>query len=593
MPRPLSLGQKLPLVVAGFMLLVGAGISIGSYAEVRQTALNAARQHIGDLVTLVGSGQRTGPQLVVAARAVGRRDVVRTFLAHPDSATRVAAFDALAERPGQTILATQLIAADGSVLLSTDSSFDNLPSDFPPAVPPGDSGAVGRLRTVHDSIVYPVSSTIADYPGMMVVQWRRATSASESSQNARHAIGATMLLGNRDGSYWTDFAKVVPGPSLLPRASRQPVEYTREPGHGAVIAGFVPLAGTPWLFSVEIPMSTVLSPADLFLRRVLLVTLLCVVLGGLAAWLYTRRLITPLRQLTAAADTLAAGGQLDSIPVARADELGSLATSFEAMARQIHEARQRLEEKVTERTSELNVALQQLQAAQEALVRREKLAMLGQLAGGVGHELRNPLGVMSNAIYYLEMVLESPPEDVREYLHLLREQVALSTRIVSDLLDFARATPAHRRATALGEVVVAQLQRLPAAPRVRIDVRLDGDLPMVDVDPLHIGQVVGNLVTNAVQAMGDAGGRITIEAEPVGGDDVALRITDSGPGVPPELIDQIFEPLFTTKARGIGLGLAVSRALMQANSGDITVCSDPGHGATFTLTMPAAAGVTT
>jgi signal transduction histidine kinase len=402
-----------------------------------------------------------------------------------------------------------------------------------------------------------------------------------------------MLLGNRDGSYWTDFAKVVPGPALEPRSSQLPVEYTRNSSQGPVLAGFVPLDGTPWLFSVETPMNAVLQPAEAFLRRVLLVTLLCVLLGGIASWLYTRRLTTPLRQLTDAADALAAGGRAQSIPTGRNDELGSLATSFDLMGHQIHEARQRLEEKVAERTGELNSALDQLQAAQEALVRREKLAMLGQLAGGVGHELRNPLGVMSNAIYYLEMVLESPPDDVRDYLQLLREQIALSTRIVGDLLDFARATPARRRPTAIGDIVMAQLQRLPPAPRVRIDVRLDGDVPMVEVDPIHIGQVVGNLVTNAVQAMGESGGRIIITAEGIGADDVKLQVTDSGPGVPPELLDQIFEPLFTTKARGIGLGLAVSRALMQANGGDITVANDGTRGATFTITMPAAARVTT
>ncbi|HEY4101227.1 MAG TPA: ATP-binding protein [Gemmatimonadales bacterium] len=592
MARPLSLGQKLPLVVAGLMLLVGAGISVGSYLQVRETAVNAARQHIGDLVRLVGSGQRTGPQLVSAARAAARRDPLKTYLGKPSAAARDAAVAALAGRAGQ-VLATQIIGADGTVLLSTDTAFDDVPSDFPPAIPPRDSGAVGRLRLVHDSLVYPVTGTIDDHPGVMIVQWRRGLNAGESSPKARKAIGATMLLGNRDGSYWTDFAKVVPGPALEPRSSQLPVEYTRDSSQGPVLAGFVPLDGTPWLFSVETPMNAVLQPAEAFLRRVLLVTLLCVLLGGIASWLYTRRLTTPLRQLTDAADALAAGGRAQSIPTGRNDELGSLATSFDLMGHQIHEARQRLEEKVAERTGELNSALDQLQAAQEALVRREKLAMLGQLAGGVGHELRNPLGVMSNAIYYLEMVLESPPDDVRDYLQLLREQIALSTRIVGDLLDFARATPARRRPTAIGDIVMAQLQRLPPAPRVRIDVRLDGDVPMVEVDPIHIGQVVGNLVTNAVQAMGESGGRIIITAEGIGADDVKLQVTDSGPGVPPELLDQIFEPLFTTKARGIGLGLAVSRALMQANGGDITVANDGTRGATFTITMPAAARVTT
>src|SRR5258706_13694720 len=122
------------------------------------------------------------------------------------------------------------------------------------------------------------------------------------------------------------------------------------------------------------------------------------------------------------------------------------------MAAEVDRSRGNLEHLVEERTRELNDTLFQLHETQESLVRREKLALLGQLASGVGHELRNPLGVMTNAVYYLKMVLESQPKNVHDYLDMLQQQITLSEKIVSDLLDFARSKPPKRSPTSLGDV---------------------------------------------------------------------------------------------------------------------------------------------
>ena len=113
-------------------------------------------------------------------------------------------------------------------------------------------------------------------------------------------------------------------------------------------------------------------------------------------------------------------------------------------------------------------------------------------------------------------------------------------------------------------------------------------LPNVHVDPVHAGQVVMNLLTNAVQAMGEKGGTLRLRGTLNGGNVVLLEVSDTGPGVAPENLERIFEPLFTTKARGIGLGLAVSKSLAQANGGDLAVTSEPGQGATFLFAMPVA-----
>ncbi len=224
-----------------------------------------------------------------------------------------------------------------------------------------------------------------------------------------------------------------------------------------------------------------------------------------------------------------------------------------------------------------------LETAQEELVRKERLAILGQLAGGVSHELRNPLGVMKNSVYYLKMVL---PEDerVRKHLGIMEREVTTATRIVSDLLDFARTKPPSQAPTDLSEVVREVLDRTPLAENVEVVARLAPDLPPISVDALQVQQVLGNLITNGAQAMPE-GGTLTIETTRTEGG-ARVAVSDTGVGIPPENLEKIFQPLFTTKAKGIGLGLAVAQGLAESNGGTISVESTVGRGSRFLVVFP-------
>ena len=245
----------------------------------------------------------------------------------------------------------------------------------------------------------------------------------------------------------------------------------------------------------------------------------------------------------------------------------------------LKEYSERLEEMVEERT-------QELQDAQEQLVRREKLAALGQLAGGVAHELRTPLGVISNAGYYLKLVNPHADETTREYLDMISAEVGKATKIISDLLDFTHVKSSERQPATISALVDHTFAQCPAAENVQVNLQIPPDLPTLFVDPQQIEQVLANLITNAYQAMPE-GGTLTIsaKAEQAG---ATLSIADTGCGTSLENMDKLFEPLFTTKARGIGLGLAISKNLVEANGGTIEVESDsvPGKGSTFTVTLP-------
>jgi C4-dicarboxylate-specific signal transduction histidine kinase len=255
------------------------------------------------------------------------------------------------------------------------------------------------------------------------------------------------------------------------------------------------------------------------------------------------------------------------------------------MADRIRDSRDQLERRIEERTSDLQNTMTRLRDAQDELVRKEKLAAIGQLASSVGHELRNPLGVMSNAVYILERTMDPPPKG-KEYLRVLDSQIRLSERIVGDLLDSARNPTPRLRCVNVRELLEEQVTRVTVPAHVRLDVVVAEGLPGIQVDPDQVGQILVNLFTNAVQAMDDEPGQLSVHASD-GAGHVRIDVRDTGPGVPVAHIDKIFEPLYTTKARGIGLGLSVSRSLATANRGNLSVMNHPDGGAVFTLVLPA------
>ncbi len=313
--------------------------------------------------------------------------------------------------------------------------------------------------------------------------------------------------------------------------------------------------------------------------------------------------------------------------VVNEDEIGSLAQGFNEMLEQIRKRDMKLRFEIAERkraeeeTRRLNEELElkveertrQLVDAQEELVRKEKLATLGQLSGSVGHELRNPLGVMSNALYYLDTVMTDVDETVKEYLDIIRQEINNCQRIITDLLDFARAKTPQSRAVAVRELVTDSIRRCIVPESVRLQTEIPETLPMIVADPRQMGQVFENLITNAVQAMPE-GGALRISAREVqssefkvqgskendiehrtsniepDADFVEISVEDTGEGISPENMKKLFQPLFTTKARGIGLGLTVCRNLTEANGGSIGVESRPGDGTTFTVMLPVERG---
>jgi len=215
----------------------------------------------------------------------------------------------------------------------------------------------------------------------------------------------------------------------------------------------------------------------------------------------------------------------------------------------------------------------------------ERLATIGQFAAGIGHELRNPLGVVETSAYLIGQrlkALEIADPSVNRHMEKITTEVRRSAQTISDLLELARSKPPHRRPVNVEQFVG---QAVPAAhlpPGVQVTVDVPAGLT-IDADPDQLTRIVTNLVTNASQAMGGTG-RIWIDASR-SGTVTHLRIKDDGPGVPAQLREQVFEALFTTKAKGSGLGLALCRRIAEAHGGTVTLDSSD-RGAAFRISIP-------
>ena len=240
---------------------------------------------------------------------------------------------------------------------------------------------------------------------------------------------------------------------------------------------------------------------------------------------------------------------------------------------------------VDERTAALRTSLGALESAQEQLVRQERLAAVGQLASAVGHELRNPLGVISNSLYLIRgATSESPDDRLKRHVATAEREVSAATLIISDLLDFARAREPIVASVDVSALLDEALEVAPPPHGITVARENGAALPGVAADRDQLRQVLLNLITNGYDAMND-GGELNIATAASNGR-VAITVRDHGSGMTEDTRSHLFEPFFTTKPRGVGLGLAVTQRIVGAHGGTISVDSKPGEGAAFTVSLP-------
>lgn len=306
-------------------------------------------------------------------------------------------------------------------------------------------------------------------------------------------------------------------------------------------------------------------------RRILWAIIVSALIAGLvASWLISRSLARPLNELRQAM-TVVGGGDLAHLIEPRSrDEIGDLACAFAQMTDKLRQSRAQL-------------------------VQSEKLASIGQMAAAVAHGLRNPLASLRAAAQLAQRRVEGPA--AREQLNAIVEQVDRLDLRIAHLLTFSRPAPFHplrESARALVEGALSGFSELLRERRVELAVSFAPELPEVRVDPMRLEQALTEIVSNALDAMPPPeGGRleIGITARGEGGaDGVLLEITDSGRGIPPEILPNLCEPFFTTRPEGTGLGLAIAKRYVEEAGGRLEIASVVGRGTTVRIWLPVTSG---
>ena len=315
-----------------------------------------------------------------------------------------------------------------------------------------------------------------------------------------------------------------------------------------------------WGLLVKCDRSEVFGPLRGEIFRATMVGLLGVAMVVLIVALLARRIARPVRALACAAQQVSGGDLTARAPVTTDDEVGALARTFNDMVQRIADW-------------------------QEALVRQERLAALGQLTATVSHELRNPLGAIRVSFFVIQQRLGGKGLGVEPALERIERSITRCENIIGDLLDFSHPRTMQRQPIEIDPWLASLLDEYELPGHVELCRRLAA-AATVSLDQEHFRRCVLNLLNNACQAMPDSTGRLTV-ATGVEDGRVAVRVTDTGCGIAAEELERIFEPLYSTKSFGVGLGLPVIKQIVAGHGGSVEVQSQPGRGTTFTLWLPA------
>lgn len=336
------------------------------------------------------------------------------------------------------------------------------------------------------------------------------------------------------------------------------------------LAAFAPIPLMRWSLAVTIPSREFRREAMAIRTRVVQAVAVALIFAVAGVTLLTYYLLKPVRTLVNATHRIADGDLEHEIPIQSRDELGDLTGSFNRMVRNLAKTR-------------------------NELVRSEKLVSLGRLSAGVAHEVRNPLNAMKGAIVYLQRKRMSDPL-IHEYTRLVLEEIDRLSTFVTEFLYFARQAIPKPIATDLNELILstqALFRERAAGKGIRFHNQLSPALPVTAVDPSQIEQVLVNVLVNAMDAMPD-GGDLTfsshwLKAGAGGRDRVRVTVEDNGEGIPEHALQNIFDPFYSTKESGTGLGLPLSLGIVENHGGTMKISSREGVGTAVVIEWPLSA----
>lgn len=581
-----SIQRTFPLFVTALLVAVAiVQLSVG-YGEVRQASRSVADTRLrfvdSVLVELFQSSQQRA-----RVTALAKDSAVVRFLRSGGQRGREQALAALRRITLDTASNVRLELWDfsGRRLLST-GRLDV--SDSVLVSPGTDSARLGPLLRRDTLLFFGVAAATlgtegsgagaADQSGGIVQQVGRLQLNERTRRTLTGLSGGDMafLFGNAAGDPWTDFASIVNAPPANVRNSHTPSGYERGETKRA-IAMEVP--GTPWMVVTELPSRWIVAPARAYLLNMAPLAALIVIIGTLAAWWGSRRLMAPLVGVTKAAEAMATGDLTQRVPAGRDDELGKLARSFNTMAEQVSRSHHHLEAQVAQRTKALEGTNAELES----------------FSYSVSHDLRAPLRAIHGfARILIEDHHAKLDPEAQRLLGVIDQNTRRMGQLIDDLLAFSRVGrtdlstgPVDMKA--LAQLVADEVQRTEADRNGALEIRIDS-LPPARGDRGLLRQVLSNLLLNAAKfTRGRPSATIEVGSRADGGQTV-YYVKDNGAGFDARYADKlfgVFQRLHSTEQfDGTGVGLAIVKRIVQRHGGRVWAEGAVNQGATFYFTLP-------
>ena len=584
-----SLAIKLPIILTLLLMLAVTAVSIASYLEVRREVLALASGRLQEaadqMATMFGN---SGRQRVTSMQQLMQRREVLEYLKTRDKALEGPIHAAVAAHLGTAIAIANVELWDpsGKRVFASGAAFEEatgaLLEKFKTELQGIDAPEVGRLRHEGDSLFYPVGGRVAEGGAVLgyVVERRRISNPAQTRQTVGLLTGligghASMVIGNADGSVWSDLSAPVARVPINEAGGPRIWEYQRR-GMPRTIAWATPINSTPWMVAIEFPEAEVLEPLQRLVVRLVSIAAALLLATAMVGWVISRRITTPLGQVTEAAEAVAESRLAVHVDLDREDEIGRLADSFNTMATKVEQGRLDLELRVELRTAELRAANRELEA----------------FSYSVSHDLRAPLRAIAGFVQLLEEDHGKDfNADARRSLERVKANARRMGQLIDDLLAFSRIgrTTMTRQTVDLTAIARAAADDAIAAADHPIDFVVE-PLPPCYGEPALLQQVFANLVSNAVKFTARAARpAITIGAKTDG--ETVYFVRDNGVGFDDRFAEKLFG-VFQRLHRaddfeGTGVGLAIVHRVITRHGGRVWAESKLNDGATFYFTLPA------